>query len=315
MRTRTKREDAFESILDEKTAYWIGFIMADGCLIDSNRRLSINLQVRDISHLVKLKEFLEYDGKITIRKNRLGKKLRKNGLKKYYKTASLRVSSKKICEDLNKWGIFARKSLVNKFPTNIPKEFMPHFLRGYIDGDGCWCSDNTIYSSMTLTICGTKNFLWGVRHVFKNNNLVNKHNGTLKRPSKIFALTYGGNKQCKRIAEFLYRNSELFLERKRKYIIQHGTIDASNCAVPLIVEQGGKKNSNAKKYLLISPENKKIVVEGGLRDFCRQNHINYASLLNVRFKRQESYRGWKCYCKGTCNERRTKSLTLCKNRI
>ena len=40
--------------------------------------------------------------------------------------------------DLNKLGVVERKSLILTFPTEqqVPKHLMPHFIRGYFDGDG-----------------------------------------------------------------------------------------------------------------------------------------------------------------------------------
>ena len=48
----------------------------------------------------------------------------------------LTVNSYTLCQDLEKYGIVPRKSLILKFPNNISDEMLPHIIRGYFDGDG-----------------------------------------------------------------------------------------------------------------------------------------------------------------------------------
>ena len=50
-------------------------------------------------------------------------------------TPTLLINSKEIKKDLEKLGILTNKSLTLPFP-DVPKEFLPSFVRGVIDGDG-----------------------------------------------------------------------------------------------------------------------------------------------------------------------------------
>ena len=43
-------------------------------------------------------------------------------------------------------GMVKAKSLIIKFPTNISKEMLPHFIRGFFDGDGVFPTDKTNYT-------------------------------------------------------------------------------------------------------------------------------------------------------------------------
>ena len=54
---------------------------------------------------------------------------------KYYQ---LSLRSKIICEDLKKLGCLQKKSKILVFPTEsqVPKNLIHHFIRGYFDGDG-----------------------------------------------------------------------------------------------------------------------------------------------------------------------------------
>ena len=50
--------------------------------------------------------------------------------------AIIQLYSKKMAEDLSKYGIIPNKTYTqNKLP-NIPLEYMCHYIRGYFDGDG-----------------------------------------------------------------------------------------------------------------------------------------------------------------------------------
>jgi len=49
---------------------------------------------------------------------------------------SLNIAGKEFFDWLNSWGCIPNKSLVLKFPLNIPDKYLPDFIRGLIDGDG-----------------------------------------------------------------------------------------------------------------------------------------------------------------------------------
>ena len=51
----------------------------------------------------------------------------------------LTFSSVEMCQDLTNLGAVRAKSLLIEFPDEniVPEKLMPHFIRGYFDGDGC----------------------------------------------------------------------------------------------------------------------------------------------------------------------------------
>ena len=285
-------ENAFSGDINEEKAYWIGFLAADGC-VGKDKRLQLKLKKGDCNHIEKFKNFLEYNGIIEHRISQLGKNIRKNGLKKYYEVSLLRVSNKNIWKDLEQYGIVNNKSLSLEFPLNIPENMLRHYIRGYIDGDGCWSSDHRKCPTVTMTIVSTKNFLFSINEIFLKYNLVKQFN-KIKQPSKIYALAFGGNKQVKKIAEWLYCESSIYLDRKKEYLIDHNIIDNNGKSVVKIINKNGKNNSNAKKYKMISPDNKEYIVHGNLRKFCNERKLNYPDILDVRFNRKDNYKGWLC---------------------
>jgi len=285
-------DNAFSGTLDEYKTYWLGFLAADGCIL-KDHRIQLKLKKSDINHIKKFKLFLDYDGVIENNKCQLGKKIRHKGLRKYYETSMVRVSSKQICSDLKRYEIIRRKSLILKFPSNIPNDLLRHYIRGYIDGDGCWNSDHKKYPTMTLTILSTKNFLKSINEILFEKKIVYGLN-KIKKPSKIHALCFGGNKQIKRIAKWLYYESNIYLNRKKEYLINHDIIDEHGVPIEKIIDRKGEKNSNAKNYLLESPGGTQYIICGRLKNFCHNHDLCYCSILDVRFGRKKHHKGWTC---------------------
>lgn len=56
----------FDKIDTEEKAYWLGFLYADGCIIDTynNLKLSLALSIKDIEHLRKFQRFLKTNNPI-----------------------------------------------------------------------------------------------------------------------------------------------------------------------------------------------------------------------------------------------------------
>lgn len=122
-------EHIFDSI-NEHSAYWAGFIAADGCLAGRGT-LNIGLAERDIGHLYKFRDFIESNQPVftRIRKSNVinGRRI-KEGL-----LCEIIVRSLPMVIDLRHWGIRDGKpnrSPISELTTNR------HFWRGMIDGDG-----------------------------------------------------------------------------------------------------------------------------------------------------------------------------------
>jgi len=119
-------EKFFEFIDNEEKAYWLGFILADGCISydkkrDTHYTVTLDLQVRDIEHLEKFKRCLN-----------LHVPIRSNGIAN---CRQLYVNSKKLAESLVRLGITHRKSFIVK-PPRVRDDLQRHFWRGVFDGDG-----------------------------------------------------------------------------------------------------------------------------------------------------------------------------------
>lgn len=92
-----RKSDIFEKIDSKEKAYWLGFIFADGGIIDKTNTLRINLSSVDKDHLIKFKTFL---GAVNteIKENN---KIIDN---KEYKISYFSISDEKLILDLKRYG-------------------------------------------------------------------------------------------------------------------------------------------------------------------------------------------------------------------
>lgn len=180
--------DFFEH-LTEESAYWLGFIFADGCVRPELNMLVVQIQLKDKPHL----ELLH---------SKIGGSIKVNPSSK--NSATLSVSSKKIIKDLISYGCTKAKSLTLQFP-DLPLNLIPSFIRGYLDGDGCIFN---CHGALAFNILGTKSFLERL-----NEYLPFKSNVNLKHKSRIHVSTYYSNKAVENL-NWLYQDSNLCLHRK-----------------------------------------------------------------------------------------------------
>lgn len=192
----------FESIDTQEKAYFLGLMASDGCVTEGNRVI-ISLQERDSYILDLMKQRLEYEGVIYFIKART---------ENHQNIRRLQFRNKKISEDLNKLGIFPRKSLKLQFP-NLPEQFHNDFIRGYFDGDGCMRISKGV---LNYKFVGTYEFLKVLQDILiKNCNVKETKLYQAKKNKNTWELSYGGDRQCIRIYGFMYKNATVFLERKR----------------------------------------------------------------------------------------------------
>ena len=191
--------DYFEAIDDEHKAYWLGFLMADGCVsLTQQPKVYVHLKKVDARHLEKFHRDISSIKKVL-----------------YAKDGSVASShySRKMCEDLTGWGCTSRKSLTLLFPK-VQEVLVPHVVRGYFDGDGCFYFNKRTKNAQ-ISIVGTKSFLDGVQY-FCGTSV------KLSKPSKAFVLHIHGNEQVRRMIQYMYGNSTIWLDRKLAKIKSRG---------------------------------------------------------------------------------------------
>lgn len=149
-KTRKFNKNYFHDIDSELKAYFLGFIYADGYVVNRpetrNYEFAMQLQSGDKYILDAINEALGGVHKVT-HINPRDKII--NGVKtRSGHIDCLRVYSKDIVHDLMSHGVVPDKTHNYHLPV-FPMEYFFDFLRGYIDGDGCFYKRET---SVTMNI-------------------------------------------------------------------------------------------------------------------------------------------------------------------
>lgn len=206
----TLNESYFENIDSERKAYWLGYLFADGFVGDEHYHNIVFSQKESDGYIVE--EFAKdigFTGKI--RKSMPGKGTFKNGQPQMV----VNFSSLKMAKDLYALKMYPRKSMDMKELPPIQEELMPHFIRGYFDGDGSiHVSVRTYYKGRPY-----KGFHWNIigTEAFNKKIAEKLPVKTLMRDShtpEMKYLTTDSNKSVARLHKYLYDGATIFLKRK-----------------------------------------------------------------------------------------------------
>lgn len=212
-----KNEHYFEKIDSESKAYFLGLIYADGWVNNKKNYFGICLAEEDKYLLEQFKKELKFTGPI---KN-VGRK--KDHHKDRYR---IEICSKKMCRDLEGLNVIPNKALILQFPTEelVPNELMPHFLRGYFDGDGYvgykkmnYKTSNFIKGSLVCSIVSSPCFCNSLQNFLKNQLNINCYNRCDGR-SKAHDLKFS-SRQALVFLDYIYKNSSENLLMRRKFNI------------------------------------------------------------------------------------------------
>lgn len=189
----TLKHDYFERIDSYDKAYFIGFLLADGSVSGSTNAISLCLKAEDCYILE------TFSNKI------------KNSNKIYFSPrneASLTFKSSKIKHDLIKYNIYPNKTYTTTLPI-MPEKFMPHLIRGLIDGDG-WISAK----SHQIGFCGSEQLVTQVRDYLVEKLGVYQVK-ILKTGSHLWQITWASKKDILLIGDYIYKNKrDCYLKRK-----------------------------------------------------------------------------------------------------
>jgi hypothetical protein len=211
-------EDIF-STDTENSFYLAGFIAADGCIMSKggSKVLSIGLSNKDNSHLEKIKNTLEAENPIHDYDVKNSKRNTKwNDVIK----SEIKISSSQIYSDLQRFNITERKTHTLTFPDWMRDHpLRHHFIRGYIDGDGSFyhaVGKGKKVKQVFFSVRGTAAFLTSLRSILEADLNLEERTKEIRFNNGIGVLEYGGNRLCKSLAEYLYRDATIYLDRKKE---------------------------------------------------------------------------------------------------
>lgn len=194
------REDAF-SVATPEAAYWIGFLMADGCVLDTGV-IALGLAECDLSHVEKFRAFLDCSNPITTRTNA-------KGFKPGARLSSFRVQTPRLAADLARYGVTPRKSMRERV---VDLEDDADFWRGVIDGDGCLSFHPEHPGTVQVILCGGEGIVTQFKE-FVDRRFPGGYRQVEPRRG-IFYHSVGGARAAK-LVRLLYDRPGPSLDRKR----------------------------------------------------------------------------------------------------
>ena len=98
---------------------------------------------------------------------------------------------------------------------NISDDLIPHFIRGYFDGDGCFsysiCHKNSIQVQVNF-VAKTKTLLYNIKTYLENYNITALL--YYKKDKDLYTLEIRNQNHIKKFYELLYNNSNFYMKRK-----------------------------------------------------------------------------------------------------
>ena len=200
------KEHFFETIDCEEKAYFLGLLIADGNVFkdDTGRQasISITLDLEDEYMLLKFKEILNANTSVSYDGRGCGQ---------------IAVRSNIMANDLAKYGVIPRKSLLTYLPK-INDNLMNHLIRGILDGDGSIRAEQTNKNNKFahyIGFCGTHQLMSDISNycnMLKLNTIPKVYNYSDKELSDI---KIQSKNDMYIFGEWLYKDATIYLKRKK----------------------------------------------------------------------------------------------------
>lgn len=182
----------WETIDSYDKAYFLGFFITDGNVYGNDVRLQLKKESKYILETLKQK---------TLSENQI-REDNKRGL------VTFSTKRKKWVNDLSQYGVVPNKTFTVYFPE-IPDEYLSHFIRGLIDGDG-WIT----LKGQQIGFCGNETLVTQLRDV-----LVKKLDvfpvKVIKTGEHLYQICWCSKGDMKKIGEYIYQDKkDCFLHAK-----------------------------------------------------------------------------------------------------
>jgi hypothetical protein len=195
-------QDIFSKIDNREKAYTIGLITADGS-VNKKGNLTICLTESDKYLLEEINEKIFLSTGTIFLSHKEDVRPR----------AVLSVNGKKLCSDLEKYGIVPNKTYtLLSISDLIPEEYYPDYIRGLYDGDGvCSKNNNTLrigYCSHNIEFTTSYRDYLCEKLKMRKNKLFNT--------GGCWQCSWGARADLEKFYSFIYNSSDLFLKRKKE---------------------------------------------------------------------------------------------------
>lgn len=201
-RKYTLNENYFDAIDTQNKAYFLGLLYADGCNKTDTHKISIGLK-KDDKHILESFQ-TELGSNYPLRLYEYSKK--KETFSDQY---ALTICNKHMSDTLTKWGMVSNKSLILTFPDFLPENLIPHFLRGYFDGDG-----HVGKKGYEASIVSTLSFCESVQNILTQLGIYSKIYNTYNKETSTRTLRTTRKADAIKFLDYIYSDAELYLYRK-----------------------------------------------------------------------------------------------------
>lgn len=216
----------FDKIDTEYKAYILGFIYADGSIIQpkGNRQMNLRIAIQEEDAYI-LQKFADdaAGGQIKI----MNPPAVQN--KGWKKRSIVSIVSDKLCQRLISLGCGPNKSKLGMRFPELQWHLYPHFIRGFLDGDGCINQKKVSYNytrkttterkgshqqryQLRMAFTSTDNiFLYKIMHYIGIDKFSQR---SVIRKQEVYTFWIDTVNEFNKAVEYLYKNATYYLERK-----------------------------------------------------------------------------------------------------
>jgi hypothetical protein len=182
--------------LTENSSYWLGFLFADGSVRMKDGKsgeLRLKLKDTDKSHIEKFLKDIECEKPI------------KCGIDNKSKYCSVTVYSNLLINRLFNLGCVNNKTQKIRLPK-LDESLIPHFIRGYFDGDGSISKVKNRPNSFSVTICSNHKFNNDIINLLGFGKEYKYENYSIIKINRIIDIM--------NFRDYIYKNAVTLLDRK-----------------------------------------------------------------------------------------------------
>lgn len=211
----------FKDINTHAKAYWLGFIMADGCITKTKYgyMFEMNLQLRDKLHVLQFAKDINFTNKTIDVFNC------KDPNGNLHTKTYIKIENKEFCDNLMKHNIYPNKTGKESFP-NIKRIYYKDFIRGFFDGDGCITyayrkdKPNTMGVKICI-VCMNREFLESIKKILEEEAYMSFGDSkAIYKTRSIYSLEICKLESVKKFYNYIYTDRCRCLSRKKEKFIE-----------------------------------------------------------------------------------------------
>lgn len=222
----------FSEINSPEKAYWLGLLFADGCIRHEKQKgnswvVQLSLMKEDKYLVEEFAKAVETDKEVKEYCNKTGFQ-RKDGAP--HIECRINLYSSKMAKDLEKYGVVPRKSLKVKELPNIEERYMSHFIRGFFDGNGTithfMCHEK---EKPRIGFYSTHDFCDNLNQYLNKTIKTSLNKVCDQKNEKVSFISFSKKEDVKNLYDFMYKDAEVFLKRKKQKIEKYISEYRDNC--------------------------------------------------------------------------------------